>query len=86
MYSLYLSYRTIQAIHTNLKPGADEEIHQDRLQLCLARLEVITGNENLPLDSQLDGPWHKGILGGAVDVGAALQNAGNSKERRRGHL
>lgn len=69
-----------------LKTGADQEVHQDRLQLGLARFEVIPSNENLSLDSQLDDPRDESVLRGPVDVGAAFQDAGHSKQCGRRHL
>lgn len=67
-------------VSLHLDTRANQEVHQHRLDLGLPGLKVIPTNEDSPLHGQFYGAWHKGVLRGAVDVGAALQNAGHSKQ------
>lgn len=74
------------SVPTYLEPGSHQEIHQHRLELGLPRLEVVAADEDAALGGQFHRPRHEGVLGGPVDVGAALQDAGHGEERGRGHL
>lgn len=67
-------------VSPHLDTRADQKVHQHRLDLGLPGLKVVASNEDSPLRGQLYGAWHEGVLRGAVDVGAALQNAGHSKQ------
>lgn len=71
---------------THLNARADEEVHQNWLELCLTRFEIISGYKDSLLDSKLNNSWHKSVLGGAIDVGTAFQDTCHSKECRRRNL
>lgn len=73
-------------VSPHLDTRTDQEVHQYWLDLGLPRLKVIPSNEDPPLHGQLYGAWHEGVLRGAVDVGAALQNAGHGKQSRGRNL
>mmetsp|Transcript_48962 Transcript_48962/g.123168 ORF Transcript_48962/g.123168 Transcript_48962/m.123168 type:complete len:512 (+) Transcript_48962:227-1762(+) len=69
-----------------LETRGDQEIDQHRLHLGLARLEVVTGDRHLTLESQLDEARHEGVLGTAVDVRATLQHGSDGEQGGRAHL
>lgn len=64
----------------DLNPGADQKVHQHRLDLGLTRFEVIPTDEDPFLHSQLDDPGYKSVLRGSIDVGASLQYTGHCKQ------
>lgn len=64
----------------DLNPGADQKVHQHRLDLGLTRFEVVPTDEDPFLDGQLDGPGYKSVLRGSIDVGASLQYTGHCKQ------
>lgn len=64
----------------DLNPGADQKVHQHRLDLGLTRFEVIPTDEDPFLHSQLDDPGYKRVLRGSIDVGASLQYTGHCKQ------
>lgn len=68
-------------VSAHLDTCADQKVHQHRLDLGLTGLEVVPSDEDPPLYGQLYGARHKGVLRGAVDVGAALLYAGHRKQR-----
>lgn len=69
-----------------LDAGIDEEVGQGRLHLGLAGLEVVTADEGTVSLGKLDGAGDEGVLGGAVDEGSTLENAGNGEDGGRGDL
>jgi hypothetical protein len=69
-----------------LDPGVDEELGEDRLDLCLTRLEVVAADERLVLLGQLDAAGDKRVLGRTVDERDALEDRGNGKDGRGGDL
>ena len=71
---------------SNLDTGADEEVSEDGLDLGLAGLEVITSDVDLVAAGKLDRTGDEGVLGGAVDEGAALESGGAGVEGRGGDL
>lgn len=64
----------------------DEELCEDGLELGLTRLEVVTTDERLVLLGQLDDTRDKGVLGGTVDKGLALENGSDGKDGGRRNL
>lgn len=69
-----------------LDAGGDEEVYQHGLHLGLARLEVVAADVHAVARRQLHGAGHEGVLGRAVDVGAALQDGGHGEDGGGGHL
>jgi hypothetical protein len=69
-----------------LDTGVDEELGEDRLDLCLTRLEVVAADERLVLLGELDAAGDKRVLRRAVDERDALEDRGNGKDRRGGDL
>ena len=59
----------------------DKEVHQDGFEFSLAGLEVIPTDEDAPLLCQLQAAGHKGVLGGAIDVGALVDIGGKIKNK-----
>uniref|UniRef100_A0A182XT73 Uncharacterized protein n=1 Tax=Anopheles quadriannulatus TaxID=34691 RepID=A0A182XT73_ANOQN len=69
-----------------LDAGRHQEVHQHRLQLGLARLEVIAGNERTVVLRHLDHTGHERVLGRSVDVDAILSNSSHGEDRRGRNL
>ena len=65
-----------------LDTGVDEEVDNDRLDLGLARLEVITSNVDLVTLSKGNASGNEGVLGGSVDEGSVLQDGSNGEDGR----
>jgi len=69
-----------------LDTSVDEELGEDRLELGLAGLQVITTDERLLALSELDDTGNEGVLGSTVDEGLVLEDGSNSKEGGRRNL
>lgn len=69
-----------------LDASSHKEVYQHTLHLGLARLEVVTSNQHILLNSIVHEPGDKGVLGGAVDEGDPLLDAGHSVQAGRGYL
>jgi len=69
-----------------LDTGIDQEVHQSRLHLGLARLEVVAADKGTALLRELKSTGHKRVLGRAVDEGCVLQDGGHGKDGGRGDL
>ncbi len=69
-----------------LDTGIDEKLSQDRLELGLARLEIVTTDERLFTFSELDDTRNEGVLGSTVDERLALENRSNREDGRRGNF
>lgn len=66
----------------HLDTRRDEEIHEDALELGLARLEVAAGEWYAALGGQLDQAGDQRVLGAPVDVRAALEDSGHTEQGR----
>jgi hypothetical protein len=62
--------------------GVDEELGDNRLELGLTRLEVVTANEGLVSFGELDASGDECVGGGAVDVRAAFEDRGDREQGR----
>ena len=62
-----------------------EELGEDRLELHLPRLEVISTNERLLVLGKLNDTGHEHILGGRHHKRLTLEDGSNGEEGRR-HL
>mmetsp|Transcript_16408 Transcript_16408/g.39050 ORF Transcript_16408/g.39050 Transcript_16408/m.39050 type:complete len:306 (+) Transcript_16408:675-1592(+) len=70
----------------DLEAGVDQIVHKHTLDLGLARLEVVSGDLDLVALGHVDDARNKSVLGGAVDVGAALEDGGDGEDVRRSDL
>lgn len=53
-----------------LDAGADQEIHQNGLELGLSGLEVVATDKDIGLFGQLNAARNKGVLRGTINKGA----------------
>lgn len=65
-----------------LDTGADEEVNESRLHLCLAGFEVVATDEGLVFVGEFNAAWHEGVLGRSVDERSAFEDTGNSEDGR----
>mmetsp|Transcript_24560 Transcript_24560/g.55438 ORF Transcript_24560/g.55438 Transcript_24560/m.55438 type:complete len:335 (-) Transcript_24560:31-1035(-) len=70
----------------HLDASADQEIDQDRFDLRLSGLEVVSTNENLLFLSKLKHSRNKGVLRRTIDVRRALEDTRDRENSRRGDL
>lgn len=80
--SVVVTQMVVRDDGTGLDTGVDEEINEDGLHLGLARLEIISSNEDTALLSELHNTGNEGVLGRSVDVGDSLEDGGNGEEGR----
>lgn len=66
--------------------SVNEEFCKDRLELRLARFQVVTTNEGLVPLSEFNNPRNKRVLWGTVDERLAFEDSGDGEESRRGYL
>jgi hypothetical protein len=78
--SIIVAEMVIAGNGSELDTSTDQEIDQCRLHLGLTRLEVIATNEGIVLLGKFNSTGNKGVLGGAVDEGNALENTSHSKD------
>ena len=69
-----------------LNTRGDQPIDQNRLELGLTSLEVITTDGDVAAESHVQHTRDEGVLGRTVDVGAVLEDGSDGKEKRRGDL
>jgi len=69
-----------------LDAGADQEIDDHRLELRLARLEVVATDEDTVAVGELDDARNERVLWTAVDVRAALEDRRDGKDGRLGYF
>ena len=69
-----------------LDSSVDEELGEDRFELGLAGLQVVTTDERVVTLSELDDTRNKGVLGSAIDEWLTLKNGRDSEESGRGDL
>jgi hypothetical protein len=63
-----------------------QKVHEGRLHLGLARLEVVATNESIiPLD-KINSTGDEGVLGRAIDERSTLEDRGNSEDGGGGNL
>eukprot|EP00053_Salpingoeca_punica_P013417 m.121411 g.121411 ORF g.121411 m.121411 type:complete len:543 (-) comp16203_c1_seq1:553-2181(-) len=65
-----------------LDAGVDEKVHQHRLHLRLAALEVVASNVDALALGQLNEAGHARVLRGAIDEGRALEDASDGIDGR----
>ena len=70
----------------DLDTSRNEEVDKHALHLGLPALEIVPADEDPARLGELDDPRNKCVLGGAVDVTAALEDGGNSKDCRGRYL
>jgi hypothetical protein len=69
-----------------LDTSVDQKVHEGRLHLGLARLEVVATNESIiPLD-KINSTGDEGVLGRAIDERSTLEDRGNSEDGGGGNL
>jgi len=83
-----LNSRTTQLTsdRERLDSSVDEELGEDRLDLGLTRLEVVSGDEGLVVLGKVDATGNEGVLRRSVDEGRALENGSDGKDGRRSDL
>lgn len=69
-----------------LDTGINEKLSQNRLELGLARLEIVATDERLFMFGELDDTRNEGVLGSTVDERFALENRSDGEDRRRGNF
>ena len=60
--------------------GVDEEVHEDGLNLGLARFEVVTTDVDLFTTGEVDDTRNEGVLGAAIDEGDLLEDGGEGED------
>lgn len=69
-----------------LDARSDQELGEDALDLGLAALEVVTGDERAPLLGEPDDSGDERVLGSTVDEGGVLEDGCDGEEGRGGNL
>lgn len=84
--TIIVTEMVVRCDRERLDTRVNEELGEDRLQLRLARLEIVTADEGLLLLRELDNTRNEGVLRSAVDEGHALKNGCDCEDGRGRYL
>ena len=73
----------VRSDRERLDTSVDEELGEDRLDLGLSGLEIVSGDERFVVLGKVDAAGNKGVLGSSVDEGRSLEDGSDGKDGRR---
>ena len=80
VHAVIIAQMVVAGDRGELNASIDHEIHQSRLHLRLARLEVVATNEGAVLFSKLDSTGNEGVLRRPIDERCVLKDTSNRED------
>ena len=84
--SIVVTEMVVRGDGQRLDASVHQELGEDRLELGLTGLEVVTTDEGTVALRQFDDTRNEGVLWGSINEGLALEDSGHGEEGRRGNL